>query len=198
MTTPGDYQGYFSLFPPGSCQSIKVPFQLTVFDTSITAVEPTEVERNAPFANATTCPTSNGFNNAYFNDPTGTILNDCWWGNLESGIELEITQAPDSSDFSLNDVNVELCFGTLSIDVEHSVSTLGDYQGYFIISAQDICVDIHVPFQFTITEPNNSPPLIAELVQWQDYSWLFGNGANPALFNGGESCPVLYGLTPLQ
>jgi hypothetical protein len=176
VSTPGDYQGYFNIIPSGSCQIVQVPFQFTIYEPESAALT-SEGEWNGTFDGATTCPNSNDYNSAYFNDPTG--YNDCWGGNLGSGVELEITQAPDSSDFSLDYVYAELCYGNLYIDVEHSVSTSGVYQGYFVISAPDNCQDVHVPFQFTISDPENVFTTIED--EW--------NGT----FDGATTCPTSEG-----
>ena len=191
VSTPGTYEGNVVLESPAMCQPLLVPLQFTITEPDSSIVEATNFEWydffsiDALFNNGESCASFSEHHYAFFADSTG--YNGCWWGDLDSGVELEISQAPDSSDFSLEYVYAELCFGHVYIDVQHSVSTPGNYEGYFTITPPGSCQGVQVPFQFTITEPDNGA-VEATNVEWYD-------SADHELFSGDGACPLSNGYS---
>ena len=179
VSTPGFYEGNFLVQTNGACQIIQVPFSFTVSDDPLPTFLATDVDWSGSFGGGSSCPTS--FENgqyAYFNDPSGAY--NCYWGIvLGSGMDVELTLAPDSSDFEVTYGYGELCYGGY-VDLQYNVSTPGYYQGQVLLQAPGSCDIVAVPFAFTINEPEES------LVQAQSVEW---SGA----FDGDTLCSTLYG-----
>ena len=157
---PGFYEGYLRCQLTEACQYLDVPFSFHVVDEAQAPVQAVMVDWESPLNGDTTCVQQLNGISASFTNPTNYPFYDYLYLNDDSLIQW--VDVPDSSDFTIEYLYVDIYQEDIYVNGYFDVSTPGHYSGFFRVLPWQACQEIWIPFDVTIGadiqlfEPNDA------------------------------------------
>ncbi len=154
-----DHAGYLRVEVEGLCEVLQIPFSFSASDTELTtiAVNPDWTSNIGESGCA-----MEGSAMATFAIPD-SLCSDVPLVLDEGGsfgIDVEWSFFPEGSTLSFEEATATACAPEGVLTVQYMNGTPGEYAGTFILSPQEGCVQYHLPFEFTLTNPTAEPALL--------------------------------------
>ena len=154
-----DHAGYLRVEVEGLCEVLHVPFSFSALDAELTTIS---INPNWNSIIGESGCTMEGSAMATFAIPdslcSGVPLVLDEGGSF--GVDVEWSLFPEGSAFSFGEATATACAPEGSLTVQYMNGTPGEYAGTFILSPLENCVQYHLPFEFTLTNPTAEPALL--------------------------------------
>ncbi len=147
---PGFYEGYLRCQLTEACQYLDVPFSFHVIDEVQAPAQAVMVDWESPLNGDTTCVQQFNGISASFTNPTNYPFYDYLYLYHDSLIHW--VDVPDSSDFTIESLYVDIYQEDIYVNGYFDVSTPGHYSGFFRVLPWQACQEIWIPFDFSIGE----------------------------------------------